>query len=241
MPRTVVLVGLLTGSLLGCATNTDTLSGEPQAPGAGQTDDKRDDPWATQTMSKLERRLLDAKRLELAFEIQSEGAVASRLSGTLTWVRDGELRLVASGEFAGEPQELELRADAEALEVLVAGTTRHSGERPAALIESVVLSFTRQGLLHNLALLTAGLPPEHGEGSIDEWLKYVEPQLGPSEVFGEGEASPLEFQLEVADQHVGHATLWLRENGLPIERRQTVEFPDGQMQVVERYTSFVVE
>jgi hypothetical protein len=28
---------------------------------------------------------------------------------------------------------------------------------------------------------------------------------------------------------------------LPLERRQTVEFPEGQMKVVERYSKFVVE
>jgi hypothetical protein len=35
--------------------------------------------------------------------------------------------------------------------------------------------------------------------------------------------------------------LWLGPNDLPIKRQQTVEFPEGQMKVVERYSKFVVE
>lgn len=227
--------------LLGCATTGDTLSGEPAAPATGQTEPKPDDAWAVQTMSKLERRLQEAERVELEFAIQSSGAFVSHLSGTLTWVRDGELTLDATGDFGGEPQDLHLRADASTLTTTVAGESRHSGPRPAALIEAVVLSLTRQGLLHNLALLSAGLQPEHADGHIDAWLRYVEPQLGPPEVFGGDEARPLEFQIEVEGQHVGHATLWLTPDDTPLERRQTVEFPDGTMQVVERYTTFVIE
>jgi hypothetical protein len=192
-------------------------------------------------MIDLERRLQEANRVELAFDIQSEGSVTSQLRGTLAWTRDGELRLDATGEFDGKPQQLELRADAETLEVRVAGELRHSGPRPSELVEAMVLSFTRQGLLHNLAMAVGGLPPSLADGGFDEWLRVVSPQLGPTEVFGSDEARPLEFQLEVQGQHVGHATLWLRADDLPLERRQTVEFPEGQMKVVERYASFVVQ
>jgi hypothetical protein len=232
---------LLLGLCLGCATTGDTLSGEPAAPVPGQTEDKREDAWAERTMIDLERRLQDASRVEIAFEIQSEGSVVSHLRGTLVWKRDAEFHLDASGEFGGQPQQLELRGDATTLEVRVAGESRHGGARPSKLIEAVVLSFTRQGLLHNLAVATGGLPPTLADGGFDEWIRVVEPQLGPSEVFGEAEARPLEFQLEVEGQHVGHATLWLGADELPIERHQTVEFPEGQMKVVERYSKFVVE
>ena len=103
-----------------------------------------------------------------------------------------------------------------------------------------VIGLTRQGLLHNLAMLTAGRPPDHADGGVAEWVEVVEPQLGPPEVFGEGQARPLEFAITVSDQPVGHATLWLDDRGLPIERRQVVNFPEGQMRVTERYTEFVV-
>lgn len=243
MPRLPASILSVLGAVLAlaCATTGDTISGEPESPPSGQTEPMPDDGWAERAMLDLEARLQGATRVEIAFEIQSEGAVDSRLSGTLSWTKAGEMSLKASGEFAGEAQELELRASAETIETLVAGESRHAGPRPAALVEAVVIGFTRQGLLHNLAVLTAGLPPERGEGGVSDWLGFVEAQLGPPEVFGSDDARPLEFQIEVEGQHVGHAVLWLREGGLPLERRQTVEFPDGQMKVVERYTSFVVE
>lgn len=235
------LLTVLLGLGLGCATTGDSLSGQPASPVAAQTEPKRDDAWAERTMIDLERRLQAASRVEIAFDIQSEGTVVSQLRGTLVWTRDGEMRLDATGEFGGKPQQLELRADAETLEVRVGGETRHSGPRPSELVEAVALSLTRQGLLHNLAMLVGGLPPSLADGGFDEWMRVVQPQLGPPEVFGSDEARPLEFQIEVEGQRVGNATLWLRADDLPLERRQTVEFPEGQMRVVERYSKFVVE
>lgn len=238
-PRSLLTVWL--GLVLGCATTGDSLSGQPADPVTGQADPKRDDAWAERTMTDLERRLQAASRVEIAFEIQSEGTVVSLLRGTLAWSRDAEFRLDATGEFDGKPQQLELRADAETLEVRVAGELRHTGPRPSKLIEAVVLGLTRQGLLHNLAMAVGGLPPSLADGGFAEWMRVVEPQLGPPEVFGSDEARPLEFQIEVEGQHVGHATLWLRDGDIPLERRQTVEFPEGQMKVVERYSTFIVE
>jgi hypothetical protein len=242
MSRSRSLLTLLLGVGLACATTTgDSLSGKPEAPVTEQAEPKRDDVSAEQTMIDLERRLQEAKRVEIAFDIQSEGTVVSQLRGTLVWTRDGELRLDATGEFGGKPQQLELRADAETLEVRVAGELRHTGPRPSKLIEALVLGFTRQGLLHNLAMAVGGQPPSFADGGFDEWMRVVEPQLRPPEGLGSDEASPLEFQLEIEGQHVADATLWLRADELPLERRQTVEFPEGQMKVVERYSKFVVE
>jgi hypothetical protein len=236
-----LLFTMLLGVGLGCATTGDSLSGEPADPVTSQTAPKREDAWAERTMIDLERRLQEASRVEIAFDIQSEGTVVSQLRGTLTWTRDAELRLDATGEFAGEPQQLELRADAETLEVRVAGELRHSGPRPSKLIEAVALGLARQGLLHNLAMAVGGLPPSLADGGFDKWMRIVQPQLGPAEVFGADDARPLEFQIEVEGQRIGEATLWLRADGLPLERQQTVEFPEGQMRVVERYTTVVVE
>ncbi len=182
-----------------------------------------------------------AARVEIAFVIESEGAVASQLEGTLVLEREGPVSLSVRGEFAGAAQELALRGDAQTLELRVAGEPAWTGARPAALSEALVIGLTRQGLLHNIAVLSGGLPPDHADGGVAEWVEFVAPQLGEPEVFGTAEARPLEFQITVDDQLVGRATLWLAEpGGLPIERRQTVNFPDGQMRVVERYTSFVI-
>ena len=238
-PLEPCLIALLTLAL-GCATSGESLSGEPATPVDDTAEKKQKDAWAARTLTELEQRLQAASRVEIAFVIESEGAVVSQLEGTLVWERDGALSWTARGPMFGEHQQLELRGDAQVLEVLGAGASRGSGPRPPALVEAVVIGLTRQGLLHNLAMLVGGLPPDHADGGVAEWVEVVEPQLGEPEVFGAGEARPLEFQITVSDQLVGRATLWLDERGLPIERRQVVGFPEGQMRVTERYTSFVV-
>jgi hypothetical protein len=225
---------------LACATSGDTLSGEPAPPVDDSAEAKQKDAWAARTLSALERRMQAAARVEIGYVIESEGAVVSQLEGKLIWERDGALAWTVTGMFMGEPQQLELRGDARTLEIVSAGQSRWTGPRPPALVEAVAIGLTRQGLLHNLAMLVGGLPPDHAEGGVAEWVAAVEPQLGESEVFGAGEARPLEFQITVSDQLVGRATLWLDERGLPIERRQVVNFAEGQMRVTERYTSFVI-
>ena len=227
-------------SSTGCATSGETLSGEPEQPAEIEQPVTGDDAWAEHTMTDLEGRLQQAARVEIDFEIESQGAVASEFQGTLRWTRAGEISLEAQGSFMGQAQNLAWKGDAQTFATIVAGEQHSSGPRPKALIEAVVISFTRQGLLHNLAVLVGGLPPTLADGGIGEWLKVDQVRLGPPERFGETSASPLEFGIEVEGQHVGLATLWLREGNMPLERQQTVQFPEGQMKVVERYTRFEI-
>ena len=240
MRRTLVFIAALL--TISCKSSDDRRGSE--APHAVETeppatDAERDDE-GKRAMSELEQRMLAAERVEIAFVIESEGAVESKLEGQLAWSSDGALSLTATGTFAGEPQQLELRADAATIEVVHEGEVRSHDPRPPALIDALVIGMTRMGLLHNLAMLTAGLPPDHADGGVAEWVEYVEPKLGPSESHGDGEARPLAIQITVNDQPSARATMWLDEDGLPIERRVVVEFDEGQMRVTERYSSFVV-
>lgn len=223
---------------LACASSGDSLENEPTKP--IEPTPELQPQVAAQTMTELERRLQAAARVEIAFVIESEGALVSRLEGKLAWSRDGALSLTATGTFADAPQQLELRGDAHTLGIVLAGESRWSGARPPALIEALVIGLTRQGLLHNLAMLSGGLPPDHADGGVAEWVEWIDPQLGAPEVLGAGQARPLDFEITVEDQRVAHATLWLDDRGLPLERRQIVDFPEGQMRVTERYTSFDV-
>jgi hypothetical protein len=49
------------------------------------------------------------------------------------------------------------------------------------------------------------------------------------------------FALTVDGEPSGTATLEIDRNGYPAVRRQTVEFPTGEMKVVERYTDVLIE
>lgn len=223
-----------------CATTGDRLTGEPAEPIEGSPPPTGKDAWAERTMSELEKRLLGAARVEIEFRVQSEGVVVSAVEGKLSWTGSDEVELVATGELAGAPIDLALRADASTMTIFVGGQQHSSGPRPPALVEALAIGLTRMGVLHNIAVLSGGLAPDHAEGHVREWVEYGKPQLGEPELLGGVEARPLEFAISVEDQWVGQATLWLGEGGLPIERQQAVNFPEGQMKVTERYVTFVI-
>jgi hypothetical protein len=134
--------------------------------------------------------------------------------------------LEATGQFAGEPVNVALTADANSL-LLRGGTTDSSLQaRPAALGDALLIGFVRMGILHNVARLTRANAPDHGEGGVRTWVT-LEP-LGQRE-------DTLEFDLTVAGQPAGTATLSLDTRGLPVRREQRVAFPEGEMRVTERY------
>ena len=85
------------------------------------------------------------------------------------------------------------------------------------------------GVLHNIAMLSGGAPPDHANGGVDDWVKTVEHR------HPEGSGSGVMFDLVVDGTPSGSATLWIDEQGQPLRREQRVDFPEGTMIVVERY------
>lgn len=222
-------------SLSGCASETDATRAPAHA--AQPTATPRD---PASVMEDLEQRLLAARSVSLDFTITSKGAVAARFEGSLQWQGEDALALVATGEFAGQPRELELRADATTLSTYVDGVQRWTGPRPGALVEALVVGLVRMGLLHNLAVLTGGMAPDHAEGGARDWLAADELVSLPPERRGELELSGLEFVLVVAGTPSATMTLWLDAEGRPSERAAIVQFPEGEMQVEERYSNVVI-
>jgi hypothetical protein len=106
--------------------------------------------------------------------------------------------------------------------------------RQADTFNAVVIGLTRMGLMHNLAALTTVSPPEHGEGGIQDWVTVDNFETG--EV---GEYSGVAFDIFVAEERTSGAVLAIVD-GLPVERRQIVEFPGGEMIVTEEFSNFVV-
>jgi hypothetical protein len=227
---TLALATVLLGA---CAseTETDTAARSPV-----ESDPDEQEPAIG--LEPLQDRMLAASQVEFEFAIDSEGSLISHFEGRVRWVRDGEFSLTAAGEFVGQPQQLELRGDASTLTTIVGGSERWSGARPPELIEAVVLGLTHMGLLHNLAVLVGGMPPDHAEGGAREWLGTDPIELGSAETRAGVEARPLDFVVVVSGKPVARATLWLDANGLPVERTQAVEFPEGEMRVIERYSNF---
>ena len=177
----------------------------------------------------FEQLLLAEPRLCIRFRIESSGALVAALEGRARFDHaEAPTTLLAKGEFGGEQVDLSL--------VAARGDMWIKGEAaakpvPSALQEALVIGFTRMGLLHNLAMLTARQPPDHGDGGVQDWVEVVN-------VTGAG---PYAFDILVAGQPSGSAVLHLDERGLPVRRTQSVEFPSGTMEVVEHYTRFELD
>jgi hypothetical protein len=177
----------------------------------------------------FEQMLLVEPRLCIRFRIEATGALASTLEGRARFDHGhAPTTLLAKGEFGGETVDLSLLAARDDMWVQRAAAP---DPIPPHLQEALVIGFTRMGLLHNLAMLTARQPPDHGEGGVQDWVK-------PVNVTGTG---PYAFDILVAGQPSGSAVLHLDERGLPVRRTQSVEFPSGTMEVVEHYTRFELD
>ena len=190
---------------------------------------------------ELEERLLKAPSVRLTWDITAEGALEAHLRGKLTLQEGDRLELDGSGPFGGSPMEVSLVSNGEDLR---GGTKPRPFDisAPPALREAVVLGLTRMGLLHNLARLTAGSPPDRANGGVEEWVVVENVRRDqPQEVDGTPTV-PLTFDVIVAGVPSATATLWLsEETGLPVKRTQTVRFGSDEMRVVERYGSFEAE
>jgi hypothetical protein len=108
---------------------------------------------------------------------------------------------------------------------------------PPALTEALLIGFTRMGILHNLVRLSFGRPPEKAGGGVRDWIEVDHFRIGESDPIDGQEVVPLQFSLTTAGQSTALATLWVdRESELPVQREQTVKFPNGPMVVTERYS-----
>jgi len=169
----------------------------------------------------------------IPFDITAEGAVSASLVGTLILGSEGEARLEAAGDFGGQQVDVVLISDGD----MMFWTGGPEGiPTPPDLRNALAIGFTRMGVLHNLARLTGGAPPDHAEGGVTEWV-VVSPteERGMLEGAPEGAAEASAVRaITVAGQPSGAFALKL-DGRTPEVRRQLVEFPQGIMRVTERY------
>lgn len=175
----------------------------------------------------LETRLLLASELSLDFQVTATGAVQASIAGTLEKTALGEIHLSAEGNFAGQNIDLVIARNQQGFQFGNRDDPQ-SAQPPAELWEALILGFTRMGILHNIANLSAGAMPDHAEGGVDEWVLA-------SNVTNTD--ASYNFDIIVADIPSGSATLSTDETGNPIMREQTVVFPGGEMRVVETYSN----
>jgi len=201
--------------------------------GCGPAQHPRSPPSPTDPASAfytLEDRLLKADTVQFDFYVRAEGALEIDLQGMLDIGPADNIRLTATGEFAGRPVDLLLRSEGDEMEY-GDKTNRANAARPAHLKEAIIIGLTRMGILHNLARLMEASAPDHAEGGVGEWVTV------DSFAAAADDPHTLSFDLTVAGQRSGSATLKIDAEGRPTVRHQTVQFPSGEMRVVEKYSA----
>lgn len=173
---------------------------------------------------KLEQQILDAEGFSLTFEISSEGAVNSDLSGKLALCRGNKISIQSNGELFGESVKNSLQSDGQIMNL-----NRMQQALPPNLNEAVIIGLLRMGLLHNLVRLSGNLAPDHASGGVAEWVRVP--------VVGEN-SDKLFFDILVAGNRAGRADLVLSDDGLPLARLQTMYFGSEEMAVKETYKDF---
>lgn len=177
-------------------------------------------------MAWLEERLTTADSIVVDFRVTSSGAFTADISGRFSMGPSGITAIDGIGMFGGQPVDLTFVSDGAEM-TFANGENATTAEHPAALREAILIGLTRMGILHNLARLTLVAPPDHGEGGVREWVV-----TGPYRADSTG----LGFDITVAGQPAGGASLEIDDSGAPVVRYQRVAFPSGEMLVTERYT-----
>ncbi len=187
---------------------------------------------AASPVTEIEARLLNAPQVILVFEITATGGVEADLQGTLALRGKQDIELEVIGTFAGQDLDLMIQS-AESGLLLGSKEAPRTIAMPAALRESIVIGFTRMGILHNIARLIGGSPPDHGDGGVADWVTI-------ESVNKTADSRRLTFDILVDGQPSGSAVLHLDPLGMVVKREQKVEFPQGTMVVTENYSNFQV-
>lgn len=174
---------------------------------------------------RMEQRLMLEDRIE--FTVESTGAFEASFEGSIDQ-RGGEIALRAMGTWAGSPAAVSAETNGDSL-VVTSPTERHDLDREPDVARSVIIGLSRMGVLHNLARLVTGRGPDHADGSVEEWVQARDLRWGRSH-------DSIEFDIFVNGRRAAVASVRIDPaTGLPVERRQTVEFETGSMTVVETY------
>jgi len=206
---------------------TDAVRAPAPAEPAAPAETVAQEPAAAE-LARLEDRLAGAAAIEITAHITAQGLIQAELDGTLL-VDDDDTLLGFEGTFRDAEVELSLQSNGR---VMTGGNRdlTFSQDAPPALQEGLVIGLTRMGLLHNLAVLASGNPPQGTYGGVRDWVTVRDVVRNDDH---------LELEIDVDGKPSASAKLWLDPaTGLPARREQTVRFEAGEMRVVEVYETF---
>ncbi len=169
--------------------------------------------------------------------VLSNGVVDSAFAGALVMEGD-RIALTASGSFAGTPVELSFDADGERMRGK-GGARGFDLPQPPKLRTVLAVSIVRMGILHTLALLSSGQPPDVPDTDVRAW-SVVTPLPGAPTVavmdpfHAELPSDPVTFQTAVAGEDSITATVWV-EGDVLLERQQETRFGEETMTELEAF------
>lgn len=194
-----------------------------------------EDPRAESMFRELEEKLLNERSLRIRFKITSEGSVDSSLQGQLRLKSGNRVEIVVSGSFKSTPVTVRFESDGKKMHWAVADR-QIDLETPKGLNQAIIVGFTRIGLLHNLALILGGEPPDRADGTVEDWVHVSDFLFVAPDPSSKLRGRSIRFQIEVDGKTVGNAHYWISPlTRMPVERRQTVHFDAGDIKVVETY------
>jgi hypothetical protein len=197
------------------------------------------DTEADAAFAELENNLLTSD-FSLTFDIVSTGPYPAHLEGAASLRGADEVSVEADGQFAGEDVAIRLTAR----DGKMKGGNGASGfeqSTPGGLRKALILGLTRMGLLHNLAVMSSGAPPDHAGGGVRDWVQVKDLRLATGTIIDGDPALAFHFTIVVSGEDAATAVLWVdAETGLPIKREQVVRFDGGEMRVTEIYSAMTI-
>lgn len=187
---------------------------------------------AAEALSMVEDRLMSAEGRTVGFRVTSEGTFSASLEGELVLTSPTEVSMEASGTFGTDSVDLWVRGTMEGMSWGNADRSEEA-DLPPGLRESLVIGLVRMGVLHNLARLVSGAPPERTDGTVRSWVQADEAEWVSADP--ERGARGIAFGIWVYGERTADATVWLDADGRLVGRDQVVAFPGGAMRVEEWY------
>jgi len=163
-------------------------------------------------LANVEKELERSTEVKLRFTTRTTGAVESHYTGTMNVLQGNIASIDANGEMMGKPSTLRYSANGS----------------PAQVSHALIVTLVRMGLTHDFYELSTGKPPSFVEGGVDEALRLDKLQWDAKE-------KKFTYHLIVDKTDAGEGELWVGRHDYPIHRKLTVHFPQGDMQVDERY------
>lgn len=164
---------------------------------------------------QLEQRLAKMDKFDVRFHIESSGPIPSVVKGEVH-MKGEDVHIQTYGKLKGESKAARLPAE-------------EDGTLPAGSRSAVLVGMTRMGLLHNLVrmlMMNEGIDMK--PGSDPNWVKVDNITYDLAD-------RHFHFDIIVEGQNAGWADLWLTPDGKPQHRKEVVHFPDGDLNVEERY------